>query len=460
MIQFRNWQIAHFRLISDSIFLPYGVSVLHKARRHWRILSMMEDMMLIYRLERSIERRVYKIYVGAIDDQDVPAYIEEIANNFKRTPIIDPATGQVDLRKNIMAVDQDIFIPVRDPGAPNPIDTLQAAQNLTAIDDIKYIQLKVLAGLRIPKSFLNFEAEVGNGNNLSLLDVRFARVINRIQQAFLMELTKVVTIHLYLMGFIDDLTNFTLTMNNPSTQAEQLEIENLEKKITAVRDAVSDPGNGIPIMSVSRACKEILKWSDNDIKDNLEEIRLEKALAAELEKTAQIIKRTGVFDSVDKTYGEPNAQYMEDQQGGMPEGADGGAGGMGGGRFGGGLGDLGGPGDEQNSGELGGEEGNMAPEEAGGTDEAQPDMGAGAAPPSVGKNESKTILKNILIENTMQNKRKNSHNKSFFKEYIDKLNEEKENENINYRVPPESNNLFINEEYNNILNEIGKHLKK
>ena len=460
MIQFRNWQVAHFRLITDSIFLPYGTSVLNKARRHWRILSMMEDMMLIYRLERSIERRVYKIYVGAIDDQDVPAYIEQIANNFKRTPIIDPQTGQVDLRKNIMSVDQDIFIPVRDPGAPNPIDTLQAAQNLTAIDDIKYIQLKVLAGLRIPKSFLNFENEVGNGNNLSLLDVRFARVINRIQQAFLMELTKVVTIHLYLMGFRDDLTNFTLTMNNPSTQAEQLEIENLEKKITAVRDAVSDPGNGIPIMSVSRACKDILKWSENDIKDNLEEIRLEKALAAELEKTAQIIKRTGVFDSVDKTYGEPNAQYMEDQQGGMPEGADGGAGGMGGGSFGGGLEDMGGPGDEANSGVLNGEEGNMSPQEAGGADEAQPNIGGDEQTQGNGTNESKKLLKNILTENKIKNNNLKYYEKSFFKEYINKLNEEKDKENINYRVPPESKNLFINEEYNNILNEIGKHLKK
>ena len=87
---FRNWQIGHFRLLTDSLYLPYGTSYLNKARRHWRMLSLMEDMMLIYRLERSIERRVYKIFVGAIDDADVKSYVEEIANNFKRTPIIDP----------------------------------------------------------------------------------------------------------------------------------------------------------------------------------------------------------------------------------------------------------------------------------------------------------------------------------------------------------------------------------
>ena len=237
-VPFRDWQIAHFRLLTNSLYLPYGISFLNSARRHWRMLSLMEDMMLIYRLERSIERRVYKIFVGAIDDADVPAYIEQIANQFKRTPIIDPMTGQVDLRKNLLDVSQDLFIPTRSEDAPTPIDTLQAAQNLTAMDDIKFVQNKVLTALRIPKSFLNFEENAGDGKNLALMDIRFTRTINRIQQAFLMELTKVASIHLFLLGFNDEITNFTLTMNNPSTQAEQLEIENTQKKIDAVRDAV------------------------------------------------------------------------------------------------------------------------------------------------------------------------------------------------------------------------------
>lgn len=329
-IPFRNWQIGHFRLINNSMYLPYGVSVLNSARRHWRMLSLMEDLMLIYRLERSIERRVYKIFVGAIDDADVPAYIEDIANSFKRTPIIDPLTGQLDLRKNIMGIDNDIFIPTRTENCPTPIDTLQAGQNLTAMDDIKFVQHKVLTALRIPKTFLNFEENAGDGKNLALMDIRFTRTINRIQQAFLMELTKIASIHLYLLGFDDELTNFSLSMNNPSTQAEQLEIENIQKKISAVRDAVADPGNGIPIMSLSRALREIMKWSDKEIQENFEELRLEKALAAELEKTTQIIKKTGIFDKVDRVYGEPGAEYQEEQEnpddmgGGDPMGGGGG----------------------------------------------------------------------------------------------------------------------------------------
>ena len=210
-------------------------------------------------------------------------------------------------------IDNDIYIPTRTENCPTPIDTLQAGQNLTAMDDIKFVQHKVLTALRIPKTFLNFEENAGDGKNLALMDIRFTRTINRIQQAFLMELTKIASIHLYLLGFDDELTNFSLSMNNPSTQAEQLEIENIQKKISAVRDAVADPGNGIPIMSLSRALREIMKWSDKEIQENFEELRLEKALAAELEKTTQIIKKTGIFDKVDRVYGEPGAQYQEEQ---------------------------------------------------------------------------------------------------------------------------------------------------
>ena len=453
-VPFRNWQIAHFRLLTNSLCLPYGTSYLNAARRHWRMLSLMEDMMLIYRLERSIERRVYKIYVGAIDDADVQAYVEQIANNFKRTPIIDPMTGQVDLRKNILSVDQDIFIPVRDQNAPTPIDTLSAAQNLTAMDDIKFVQNKVLTALRIPKSFLNFEEGAGDGKNLALMDIRFTRVINRIQQAFLMELTKVASIHLYLLGFDDDLTNFNLTMNNPSTQAEQLEIDNLQKKISAVRDAVSDPGNGLPVMSQTRALKQIMKWSDKEIKENLEEIRLEKGIAAELEKTTQIIKRTGIFDIVDRIYGEPGAEYQEDMQQGGPDGGMGGMGGgmpSGGGSFGSDLDNLGAPGGDEN-GEINGAEGSEPTGEMGGNE-------SGNTPPPPGpppSNESINRKKKLIAENTI--KESNLKLDNLFEQYINKIDNRiertKKPESIIERTDIYDKSLLINEEFSKMIDSL------
>ena len=442
-IPFRDWQIAHFRLLTNSLYLPYGVSYLNAARRHWRMLSLMEDMMLIYRLERSIERRVYKIFVGAIDDADVPAYVEQIANEFKRTPIIDPITGQVDLRKNILSVDQDIFIPVRDENAPTPIDTLSAAQNMTALDDIKFVQGKVLTALRIPRTFLNFDEAAGDGKNLALMDIRFTRTVNRIQQAFLMELTKVATIHLFLLGFEDELTNFTLSMNNPSTQAEQLEIENMQKKIDAVRDAVSDPGNGLPVMSQTRALKQIMKWSDKEIKENLEEIRLEKGIAAELEKTAQIIKKTGIFDTVDRIYGEPGAEYMDDQQGGLPgQGGPGGGGGGGMGApppaptdFGSEMDNLGAPGAED-TGDMAGQEGSIPTTDMGTEGAEQPNE-------SISRKDKKVI----------------TEQSNLFEQYLSSLTghttSPKETKYERAEVY-DSGSLLINEEFDKMINALGK----
>ena len=442
-IPFRDWQIAHFRLLTNSLYLPYGVSYLNAARRHWRMLSLMEDMMLIYRLERSIERRVYKIFVGAIDDADVQAYVERIANEFKRTPIVDPMTGQIDLRKNILSVDQDIFIPVRDENAPTPIDTLSAAQNMTALDDIKFVQNKVLTALRIPKSFLNFEEAAGEGKNLALMDIRFTRTVNRIQQAFLMELTKVASIHLFLLGFNDELNNFTLSMNNPSTQAEGLEIENMQKKIDAVRDAVSDPGNGLPVMSQTRALKQIMKWSEKEIKENLEEIRLEKGIAAELEKTTQIIKKTGIFDTVDRIYGEPGAEYMDDQQGQGGMGNDGGMGvggaapppPMGGeGDMGGDLNGLGAPGDDGSGGDIAGAEGSMP----------TADMGTDPNAPMEAVNRNKPLI---------------NEQKNVFDEYMKMLNEHslKPQEAAYKRADVyDSESLMINEEFDKMIKALNK----
>ena len=460
-IPYRSWQIAHFRLLYDSQFLPYGVSVLNKARRHFRMLSMMEDMMLIYRLDRSIERRIFKINVGAIDTEDVPAYVQEIANNFKRTPIIDPMTGQIDLRKNIMCNTEDFFIPVRDSSEPSPIETLPAGQNLTAMDDIKFIQNKLFTALRVPKSFLNFEETTGDGKNLSLMDVRFTRTTNRIQQALLMELNKIAMIHLFLLGFTDEITDFTLTMNNPSSQAEMLELENLAKKITTAKDAVSDPGGGIPLTSMTWAWRHIMKWSDKEIQRNLEEIRLEFALAAELTKTSQIIKRTKLFDPVDNIYGESGAEYSEDnpnEEGGPDGGAPGGGGGM---PIGGGDMDFGdgAPGDDMEQ----GAEGEMPMEDAANEDMGNMDANDpnGGAIPPMGESVSKKLK--LLTEIKQEKYRQEMKNKSqhymdilcerLLQKTIDKENESKQIPKVDF----DNKILLINEEMTKTIEQLRKY---
>ena len=278
--------------------------MLEKARRIWKQLLLAEDAMLVYRTSRAPERRVFKVFVGNMDDKDVEAYIQRVANKFKRDPVVDPANGNVDLRYNQMAVDQDFFIPVRDAASPSPIETLPGATNLSEIADIEYIQKKLLASLRIPKAFLGFEEVVGEGKNLALLDIRFARTINRIQKSIVQELNKIAIIHLYILGFDEELDNFALGLTNPSTQADLLKLENWSAKITLFKDAVGDPGTGIAPVSSTWAKKHVLGMSDEEIKLDLQQQRFEKAIAKELENTAEIIKKTGVFNQIDKLYGD------------------------------------------------------------------------------------------------------------------------------------------------------------
>jgi|694.fasta_scaffold00170_76 hypothetical protein len=300
--EFNTWEVAHFRLLGDDRKLPYGTSMLEKARRIWKQLVLSEDAMLIYRTSRAPERRVFKVFVGNMDDKDVEPYVQRVANKFKRDQIVDRKTGNVDLRFNQMAVDQDYFIPVRDAAQASPIETLPGATNLSEIADIEYIQKKLVTALRIPKAYLGFEEPVGDGKNLSLLDIRFARTINRIQKSAIAEMNKIAIIHLFLMGFEDELSNFTLQLTNPSKQADLLMIDVWKEKVILYKDMVSEIAKSIQPTSATWAKKHIFGFSDDEIKVELNQIRMERAVAAELDNTATIITKTGIFDTVDRLY--------------------------------------------------------------------------------------------------------------------------------------------------------------
>jgi hypothetical protein len=308
-LEFQAWEMAHFRLLGDDRKLPYGTSMLDKIRRIWKQLLLAEDAMLIYRTSRAPERRVFKVFVGNMDDKDIEPYVQRVANKFKRDQIADPRNGQVDMRYNQMAVDQDYFIPVRDVAQTNPIETLPGAQNLGEIADIEYIQKKLLSALRIPKAFLGFEEVVGEGKTLALMDIRFARTINRIQKSLIQELNKIALIHLYLLGLEDELGNFSLSLTNPSAQSDLLRIEQWKEKITLYKDATSDQSQiGILPVSHTWAKKNILGMSDSEVILDLQQQRLERAMGFELTNTQTIIKRSGVFDEVDSKYGIPEEE--------------------------------------------------------------------------------------------------------------------------------------------------------
>ena len=360
-MEFNSWEVAHFRLLGDDRKLPYGTSMLEKARRIWKQLLLSEDAMLIYRTSRAPERRVFKVFVGNMDDKDVEAYVQRVANKFKRDQVVDNKTGNVDLRFNQMAVDQDYFVPVRDVTQTMPIETLPGAQNLSEIADIEYIQKKLVTALRVPKAYLGFEEVVGDGKNLSLQDIRFARTINKIQKAMISEMNKIAIIHLFILGFEDELQNFTLGLTNPSKQADLLMIDVWKEKVLLYKDLVSEIPNSLAATSATWAKKHIFGFSDEDIKLDTQQQRLERAVSAELANTATVITHTGLFDIVDKLYKTKSGSTENPPAGETPP-SEGGGGSFGGGSsFGGGESSFGG--EESPLPPLGGEEGGAPPPE-------------------------------------------------------------------------------------------------
>ena len=261
-----NWQVSHFRLLGNDAFLPYGSSVLEAARRIWRQLILIEDAMLVYRVIRAPERRVFYIDVGNVPPEEVGNYLEQAQTSLKRSQIIDKDSGKVDLRYNPLSVDEDYFLPVRGGESGTKIDTLAGGQNTAAIEDVEYIQKKLFAALKIPKAYLGYDEDIGAKATLAQEDIRFSRTIQRIQKTILSELNKLAMVHLYAHGYDnDDLLEFTLKLSNPSSIAQQQKLELIRAKFEIAGTA--------PEGLVSRKWirKNILELTDQDIESIVQE---------------------------------------------------------------------------------------------------------------------------------------------------------------------------------------------
>ena len=235
---FENWQVAHFRILGNDKYSPYGTSVLEPARRIWRQLTLMEDAMMAYRIVRSSERKVFKIDVGAIPPQEVEQYMQKIVSQLKRHTIVDKDTGRIDLRYNPLSIEEDYYIPIR-AGSATDIQSIAGGQNTTAIDDVKYLRDKLFSAIKIPQAYLTMgEGAQEDKTTLATKDIRFARTIQRLQRSVLHELEKVGIIHLYTLGYRgEDLLNFKLALNNPSKIAELQELEHWKSKFDIAASA-------------------------------------------------------------------------------------------------------------------------------------------------------------------------------------------------------------------------------
>jgi len=236
-----NYEVAHFRLISDSNYLPYGKSMLEGARRVFKQLILMEDAMLIHRIMRAPEKRIFKIDIGNIPPNEVENFMQKMISKMKKIPVIDQTTGDYNLRYNIESTTEDYWLPVRGSDSGTEIETLQGLGNEGAIEDIEYVKDKMMAALKIPRAFLGYEESVGSKATLAAEDVRFARTIERLQKIVVSELSKIAIIHLYSQGFEDaELINFDLELQNPSMIHEQEKLELLTQQVDIANSLIEN----------------------------------------------------------------------------------------------------------------------------------------------------------------------------------------------------------------------------
>ena len=287
-LTFENWQIAHFRVLGNDKYAPYGTSVLDPCRRIFRQLTLLEDAMMAYRIVRSPERRVFYVDVGNLAAEDVEQYMQKVMTSMKRNQVVDADSGRVDLRYNPMSVDEDYFIPTRG-GQSTRVESLPGGTYTGDIDDVKYLKDKLFAALKVPQSYL-FRGEGANEDKTTLAqkDIRFARTIQRLQRVVITELEKIGIIHLFALGYrSNDLISFKLSMNNPSQIAELQELEQWRSKFDVAGAATEG------FFSKRWIATNLFNISEEDFLRNQRELFYDRLLTSELDQTAEAVPAEG-----------------------------------------------------------------------------------------------------------------------------------------------------------------------
>jgi len=287
---FENWQVAHFRILGNDKYAPYGTSVLEGGRRIWRQLVLMEDAMMAYRIVRSAERRVFYMDVGNIAPQDVEQYIQKTITAMKRNQVVDSNTGRVDLRYNPLSVEEDFFVPIRGNDS-SKIEQLAGGAFTGDIDDVKYLRDKLFAAIKIPPAYLSADRESSEDQTtLAQKDVRFSRTVQRLQRAVISELEKIGIVHLYTLGFRgDDLVSFRLKLNNPSKIAELQEMEHWKAKFEIAGGATEN------FFSRRWVSEHIFGLSEEEFLRNQREIFFDRKYEAQVNAAAESMAESEAF---------------------------------------------------------------------------------------------------------------------------------------------------------------------
>ena len=280
-LTFENWQVAHFRVLGNDKYVPYGTSVLDPARRIWRQLTLLEDAVIAYRIVRAPGRKKFNIDVGGIPPEEVEQYMQKIITMMKRHQVVDENSGRVDLRYNPLSIEEDYYIPTRNGQASVDISSVPSDTWSNDMEDVKYLQDKLFAAIKIPKSYLIAGGEANTQGTLAQKDIRFARTIQRLQRAVVAELDKIATIHLYTLGYRgNDLINFDVRLHNPSRISTMQELDALKQKLEIASTARTD------VYSNRWIAKNILGLSDQELIRNTREKFYDKQIETALAKVA------------------------------------------------------------------------------------------------------------------------------------------------------------------------------
>ncbi len=278
-----NWEVAHFRLLGNDTFLPYGSSMVDGARRSWRQLVMVEDAMLVYRITRAVDRRVFYVDVGGVSPDEIGNYMEAAKMNIKSQGVVDRNTGKVDQRYAPLSIEEDYWIATRGGETGTKIDTLPAGQNAAHVEDVEYIKKQLIAALKVPAAYLGYNDAIPGSSGLAQVDIRFSRTVNMIQRTIVSELNKIAMVHLYSAGFRgEDLMDYELSLSNPSTIAQQQKLELLR---TRFEIAGTMPMMGeSSLMSERWLFRNVVGLNDQEIlqvrRERLDDMRAKGALEA------------------------------------------------------------------------------------------------------------------------------------------------------------------------------------
>ena len=279
---FESFEVAHFRLLADTNFLPYGKAMIEGGRRVWKQLQLMEDAMLIHRIMRAPDKRKILVDIGNIPPAEIDTFMNRIMDRMKKTPLVDPTTGDYNLRYNMMNITEDFYLPVRGKDSGTDIQNLPGLQ-FNAIEDIEYLRNKLLAAFKVPKAFMGYEEGISGKATLAAQDVRFARTIERIQRIMVSELTKIAIIHLYIQGFRDEeLIDFELSLTSPSIVYEQEKLNLWKEKVAVANDLI-----GTKLISQDWVYHHIFEMSEDDVRTQRSKVVEDVKRVMELTKLEQ-----------------------------------------------------------------------------------------------------------------------------------------------------------------------------